>query len=187
MRTKVNTNVSVSTIISILFLSLCVACSDADARNRAAIATALQQYVVQCERAVLVMPLRYARIQPSEDDGSFSSSSSINAHEVWDMLTAGWRCHEAKQQLFAVVATETWELGALFGNKSMVWQLSSYREHMQERDDEEQTCEVCKRGFTTRSWRDGLGCDHEGRVIRYAGANLYVYIYRDNNDEFYFF
>jgi ATPase family associated with various cellular activities (AAA) len=139
----------------------------ADERNRASLATAIQQYVTNCERGVTVLPLRHARIQQPEQDGI---SSSINAHEVWDLVTAGWRCNESKHQLFVVVASEQWEMNALLASSTIAWQSNEYRSHVVEREEEEQCCQVsrCGREFSTRSFRDGAGCAHAGKVVRYA-------------------
>jgi ATPase family associated with various cellular activities (AAA) len=139
--------------------------SSADERNRAAIATAIQQYVVNCEWGVTVLPLRYARIQQSEEG---ALSSTINAHEVWDLVAGGWRCNETHNQLFVLVASEQWEVNALLGSSTIAWQSNEYRQHMTERDEEEQPCEVCERDFSTRSHRETYGCAHTGKVVRYA-------------------
>jgi len=150
----------------------------ADERNRQAIETAISQYVTACASSVTVMPLRYARIQKSDDrdDGASSivgSSSTIHAHEVWDMLTAGWRCQVGKQQLFALVASEPWEIDAVLGSAAMAFNASEYRALVAESRNDERACVVCQRVFatTSRVWHDTLGCAHAGQVVTYDGAN----------------
>jgi hypothetical protein len=139
----------------------------ADERNRAAIRTAVMQYSTLCDNSVLVMPLSHARIQKAEDaSSSLGSSSTIHAHEVWDMLSGGFRCNEQRDQLMVLVATEPWELDAVYASSTIAWpQTSEYRNHMQERLADELECEVCRRSFSTRTDREHYGCDHSDKLI----------------------
>lgn len=134
----------------------------ADERNRASISTTILQYVINVENAVLLLPLRYARIQKPEDsNGSLPGSSNINANEVWDMITGGWRCHHGKKQVFVLVASEEWEVKAVLASCTMAWQISEYRQHLLDRDAEEHLCSVCDRKFSTKTWKEGYGCRHQ--------------------------
>lgn len=142
----------------------------ADERNRSALDAAITQYVSNCDRAVFVMPLSLARIQKPEDSkSSMSSSSNINAHEVFDKITNNWRANEKKNQLFAVVASEEWEIDAVLGSSTIAWQESQYRTHMLLRKEEEQRCinKECGRKYSTRSVKERQGCAHTAGVALY--------------------
>jgi hypothetical protein len=149
-----------------------------DERNRDALQNGISQFVDGTDRCVMVVPLRYARIHKSGggEGGMASSSTSINAREVWDVLLNSWRTNRGreKRQLFVLVASEEWEVHAVLeNNSSMAFHSSAYRERKKEDNEAEQECSVCHRWFGTQNQRDWFGCNHPGRqddrkeVVRY--------------------
>jgi hypothetical protein len=152
------------------FLRTCVgdSHSGADERNRTAIRTAIEMYQAKSNCAVLVMPMAHARVQKAAEGESAISSSSILAHEVWSMIQNGWRCRTGQHGVFALLATETWEIDALAASATVAWPTSEYREHLLEREEEQRECMQCGRTFGTKTQQDRMSCEHTGNVIRYA-------------------
>jgi hypothetical protein len=90
---------------------------------------------------------------------------------VWDALMDGWRPLQAagRRQLFALVATEPWEVHAvLYNSCAMQFHSSTYLEQAAEQDKDEQQCVVCWRHFNTKTAREVYGCSHvSARVVCY--------------------
>lgn len=87
---------------------------------------------------------------------------------MWDIISSGWRCDVSdatrRKQLFALVATEAWELSAVLNNGTMAWPQSDYRERLTEQQEKERECRECGQRFQTDNPAQLKGCKHRGNV-----------------------
>lgn len=134
--------------------------------NRDALQMAISQYITEEPQGVLVLPLHYARMQKTQEHNTTTASSQIQASEVWNLITSSWRCQGGKKKLFALVASENYELDSLIWTNAVVWQQSDYRKHLEKKMDDVQKCVTCSRMFSRKSaeTQDSGGCDHAGNL-----------------------
>jgi hypothetical protein len=62
-------------------------------------------------------------------------------------------------------------VNAVLASATVAWQINEYRECLLLHNNEELECTVCERKFSTGSYADGAGCDHEGPILCYAKEN----------------